>query len=891
MSLSSKLAGAWRSWFDGERLDRELRDEVRGYFDELVERKVRDGLEPQTARREARLEMGNLDVIEEDVRAGRVGAAVESVWMDVRYALRGLRRSPGFSVAAVLTLALGIGANTAIFTVVNALLIEPLPFRDPSRLVFIWSDMTSAGYPRAPLSGPELNDLRERATLFDGFGAIWANTGALTGDGDPEQLRIGLVSANFFSVLGAEPAIGRSFNPGDEGQGPPTVIVLSWPVFERRYGGDRSIVGRRVLLNGQAMTVIGVMPRRFRLMMPPDAAVPDDTQAWILFNAPFTRGPRGQQYLRVVGRMKGGVTVEQARREVDAIASQIGREFTEYGGAGRAFTTVSLQADGVRELKPTLLSLFGGVGILLLIACVNVASLLAARAAARSRETAVRAALGANRGRLLRQCLVEGLVLTSVGACAAIVVAEWSLAPVLSLRPAVLERLGTVTLDMRVLAFTAATALGWGMVMSCAPMLELLRIDVAGTLHQEVRTRGAMLVHRTRAALVVVQIGLCVVLLVAAGLLVRSFLRIQSIDPGFQPQQVLTFKIAIPGSRYRGRDAFNALARRVHADIAALPGVRQAGAISHLPFDNLPNWGGPYLPEGSRAMADANAAPHADLRAVTPGLFETIGATLVEGRFLTEDDDPRSALVAVVDDLLVRRTWPGGSGLGKRIMIDPGSTGKAAVPATVVGVVKHLRQRSLIDPLSEQVFLPERVINRSPLSYVVRTDVPPAELAPVIRGAIAKLDPLLPVYDVKPLDEYVAGARSTQRFAGVLALGFALLAVTLACVGVYGVMAYAITRRRYEFGVRLALGATPQELVRMGFAEGVRLTALGALLGVGCAAIAAQAIRSQLFGVTPLDTATYAIAVAVIGASSLAASWLPARRAAGASPLDVLRSL
>ena len=478
MTRRSRAASFWRTWFHREQLDRDLDDEVRAYLEELVARKVTAGQNADAARRDALIEIGGVDLLKDDVRGVRVGQGVESILNDVRYALRGLRRSPGFAAAAILTLALGIGCNSAIFSVVNALLVEPLPYRDSSRLVFVWSDMTASGYPRAPLSGPELADLREGTTHFEGFGAIWANTAALTGDGDPEQLRIGFVSSNFFSVLGVDAALGRTFALEDESEGPPLAIVLGAPVWQRRYGSDPSIVGRRILLNGQSVTVIGVMPSTFRLLMPPDAAVPDDMQAWILFNRNFTRGPRGQQFLRVIGRMRPGVTLEQARSEIDGIATKISREFPEYGTGGRAFTTVGLQADGVRELRQPLLALFGGVAILLLIACVNVASLLVARAAARSRETALRVALGAGRGRLMRQYLIEGVVLTTLGGAAGLLVARWSLAPILAFRPATLDRMASAHIDVRVLTFTLVVSVVWGMLLSCAPIVEVIRGDL-----------------------------------------------------------------------------------------------------------------------------------------------------------------------------------------------------------------------------------------------------------------------------------------------------------------------------------------------------------------------------------------------------------------------------
>lgn len=475
MSLPSRIASLWRTLTRGARLEADLDDEVRGYWDALTEKKVREGLDPARARRAAWIEMGGVEFVKEETRAARIGVGIETAARDLRYAWRGLSKSPGFALAAVLTLGLGIGASTAIFSVVDAILLSPLPYRDSSLLTFVWSDMTEIGYPRAPLSGPELADLRERATLFSGFGAIWANSAALTGDGEPRQLRIGFVTTDFFSVLGADAARGRTFTSDDDAAGAPPSILLSDALWRSGYGADPAVVGRRVLVNGRPTTVIGVMPEPFRLLLPTDSSVPDDLEAWLPFRRDMTSGPRGQQYLRVVGRLKPGATLAQGRREVDAIAARISKEFPEYGSAGRRYDTVSLQADGVREIRPVLLALFGGVGVLLLLTCVNVADLLAARAAARRPEIALRVALGARRGRLFRQCLIEGLVLAALGASAGVAVARGALAVLVAARPESLGRIAAARIDPRVLAFTGGTALLWGVLLSLAPLAEVLR--------------------------------------------------------------------------------------------------------------------------------------------------------------------------------------------------------------------------------------------------------------------------------------------------------------------------------------------------------------------------------------------------------------------------------
>jgi predicted permease len=887
MPVIRRLRSAWDSIFRQGRLDRELDDEMRCVVEELTARHVAAGLDRPSARRRALIEVGGVEQVKEQVRRARIGVGIETTLRDVAIAWRLLWKTRGFAAASIATLALGIGATTAIFSVVNALLLQPLPYRDADRLVFVWQDLTDAGYPRAPLAGPELVDLRTRSTLFDGFGGIWANSATLSGDHEPEHLRIGLVTADFFSLLGAEPALGRTFRADDEAQSASPGVVLSWALFERRFGADPSIVGQRIEMNRRPTTVLGVMPRSFRLLLPPDAAVPDDLQAWQLLNASFTRWPRGQQFLRVVGRMKAGATLDAAQQEIAAIAAQVGREFRDYGPSGATFYAVGLHDDGVREVRPALLALFAGVGILLLIACVNVSGLLVTRAAARGPETALRMALGAGRGRLARQCAIEGLVLGVLGGAAGLVVARGGLALLLAARPATLSRIDAAGLDPAVLAFAAAVAVTWGVLFSLAPLAEMFRSDLAAMIQRRGRQASpAPVRYSARAALVVVQIALSVALLVGAGLLVRAFERLQRVDAGFRADGVLTFRIPLSAPRYASLDARNTFSRELRTRVGALPGVRAAGAMSHLPYENLPNWGGPYLPEGT---TDASAARVADSRAISPGLLEALGATLIEGRDFTEDDTPKAPLVAIVDASLAARTWPGQSPLGKRLRADPFTSGEASQWLTVVGVVQHLRHRRPDRELGEQLYFPAAQAPRNPMAYAVRADGDPSQLAPAIRDAVRPLDPTLPVYDVRLLDEYVAGARATRRFTMTLAAAFAAVAVLLACIGVYGVTAYGVALRRQEFGVRMALGARTRQIVGLVLREGRRLTAAGLALGACGAAAVAALLRSQLFGISPLDPATYVAAFAVLATAAMLACFVPAARAVRTRPLDALR--
>ena len=829
--------------------------------------------------------MGGPEPVKEETRRGWVGTGVDTILRDTRYAWRGLWKSPGFALATILTLGLGIGASTAIFSVVDAMLLSPLPYRDSSRLVFVWSDMTEAGYPRAPLSGPELADLRAGARLFSGFAAIWANSAALTGGGDPQQLRVGLVTPDFFSVLGAEAALGRTFAAGDDAPGASN-IVLSAGLWRRRFGSDPAIVGRRIVVNGQPTTVLGVMPPAFKLLLPTDASVPDDLEAWVPFWPRMTERHRGQQFLRVIGRLRPGVALEQGRREIDGIASRISREFPEYGSAGRRYDTVGLQTDGVREIKPVLLALFGGVGILLLITCVNVAGLLAARAAARREEIALRIALGARRMRLFQQCLVEGLVLAALGAVAGAALARAAVTLLVAARPESLSRIAAASIDARVLVFTGGTALLWGVLLSLAPLAEVLRTAPLGGLKREwQRTRSPM-----RTVLVSAQIALGVVLVVGASLVARTFLRLQDVDPGFRPRHVLSFRLALTDDRYGTPETFNAFGRELEKEIAALPGVAAVAAVSHLPFDHIPNWGGQYL---TKPGEDATTAPMADYRAVTPGFFAASGATLVAGRGFEESDDSRGEPVVIVDERLARLAWPEQDAVGRRLGVDPQSNGAPSTWVTVIGVIRHVRHVSLREEVREQIYFPQRQVNRNPAAYIVRaTDgaADPAVLVASIRRILARLDPGLPISEVRPLTEYVEAAKGAQRFTMILAATFAGVALLLSCIGLYGVVAYTVAQRRREFGVRLALGALPGQVRRMVLREGIRVAAAGVALGMPAAFLTARLLRSQLFGITPHDAASYATAALLLGLAAAVASWFAARRATTASPLEVLRA-
>ncbi|HET7292524.1 MAG TPA: ADOP family duplicated permease [Vicinamibacteria bacterium] len=882
MRAAARLASLWRGLFRRGRMEAELDEELAASFEELVARLTAAGLSPAEARRAAAREMGNPTHLKLAVREAWVVSPWDAAAQDARQAWRGLRGTPVLTGLAVATLALGIGATAAILAVVRATLLTPPPYRDPERLVLVWADLTAAGHPRVPLSGPELSDLRQRTTSFEGLAGIWAGSVTLGEQGEPEFVRIGLVTDDFFPLLGVDAAAGRTFAPTDAMAGPPTTILLSSQLWQRRFGADPDVVGRAITVDGRPTLVIGVLPERFRLALPPDAGIPDTIEAFQLLDRRIPEAPRGQRFVRVVGRRRPGVSLHEASQDVDRVAAQLSREFPSPHGS--AFVTVELGSENTRRVRGPVLAVAASVGLLLAIAAVNVLGVLVARAAARRREIALRVVMGAGLLRTLRLALAEGLLLATLGTILGIGVGHVALTALLAWRPEAL-RLGEATLDARVLAVTSALAMLWGLLFALAPLREHARANpvalLAGARGEERRVGASV-----RAGLVIAQVALTLVLLVASGLLARSFARIQAIDPGFRAAGVLTFRVPSATPRHASPEAREELAHSLGARLRALPSVTSVGAVSHLPYDSIPNWGGPFSPDPDTGQA----LPNADYRSVSPGFFEAAGVTLLEGRDFTDDDRAGSEPVAVVDDRLAARAWPGRSALGQRLRVDPFSTGAASVWVRVVGVVRHVRHRSLIEALNEQVYFPLGQAFRNPVAYLVRSSADASALAPAIRAAVQEVDPSLPIYEVRPLSAYLERARSVQRFAMVLVAAFAGTALVLAAIGVYGVVAYTVVQRRREFGVRRALGATRGQIRNLVLLDGAKLTGAGAALGLAGAGVAARLLRSQLWGVSAADALTYAAVLPVVAAAALLACWWPARRATSAEVLDVLRA-
>jgi putative ABC transport system permease protein len=807
------------------------------------------------------------------------------MWSDFRqdaaYAIRSLGRTPGFTATAVLTLALGIGANTAIFSVLNSVLLRPQPYRDADRLVFVWS--TSTSLPREPLTPGRLLDFREQLSSVSALAGISHLSFNLTEGGEPERLAGSSVSSSFFDVLGVPPLIGDVFHTG---RADDRAVVLGYEFWMRRFAGDRGIVGRPITLNGRARIVVAVMPESFEWpaitatpgnFPGPDVWVPgavrdiprmpaDDPNQDLTAN-------RRSGYLRAVARLRDGVTLEQAGREAEAIAARLAEQYPDEDAA-RGAAIVPLRTQMLGHVERPMYILLGGVGFVLAIACANIAGLLLARSAARRREVALRAALGASRSRIVRQLLTEATILAIASAAVGVLVAWWALRWLVALSPAGVPGIEHAALDTRVLGFTFVLALVTGVLCGLVPAWH----GSAGSLQEDLGeggTRGSAgpRTGRTRDALVAAEIAVALVLLVGAGLLLRSFDALSKVDTGIDTRNLLTFAVVLSGERaeYQARQvAFYDDALR---EIGRLPGVRAAAAAVTLPIGGDDFAAGVVI-EG-RPAPPPGQEPRAGFQIVTPGYFRTMGIPIVEGRDFRESDTRAAAPVVMVNRTFARQHWPDGTAIGRRLQVGRGSTGWM----TVIGVVGDIRHLGPATPPRPEFYQPHTQNSFSFMAFVVRTYGDPAALVPAIRGAISALDPAQPISRVNTMDEHLRTALSRPKFMSTLVAAFGALALVLAVVGIYGVMAYAVTQRTREIAIRSALGAHASDLVRMVLSKAMGLAAIGIACGLAAAFGVSRLLAGLLFGVTATDASTYVAVAVLLGAVALLAAAIPAHRA------------
>jgi putative ABC transport system permease protein len=821
---------------------------------------------------------------------------MNTLLQDIRIAIRMMVKNPGFSLVVVLTLGLGIGANTAIFSVVNAVLLRPLAYKDSGSLVNIWGKLENEGILRLWVSEPEYWDLRKRNESFSELGAYSLGNGAnlTSNDSPPMQVSAPAATATVFQILGVQTALGRTFTADEDQPGHDHEALLSFALWKSLFGADPQIVGKSIQLDGQPYAIVGVLRKDFTLGGKQDLWVPLGLDR-------AKPQDRGSHYLHVTARLKQGVPLSQASAEMDRFAVQLGREYPNNYAAGKGWGmfVVPLKEQLVGAVRPALLVLLGAVAFVLLIACVNVANLLLTRASAREKELSIRAAMGAGRARIMRQFLTESLVLVAAGGALGLFLAYWGVYALRLLVPQNFPRIEEVGVDPLVLLFTLGISLLTGLVFGLAPAWQVGRTNLQGTLKETGQsTSAARGTRRLRRILVVSEMALAVLLLVGAGLLIRSFQNLLEVNPGFQPQHLLSMRLSPPTKAYPDGAPLQAFYQQVLDRVRAIPGVQAAGAVSELPLSDSSSSGSTFFEQTSVTdlprYAPMNNLPYTeiDYRTVVPGYFQAMQIPLVRGRLLTDADASDALRVAVVDRDFANRFWPNQDPIGKRIAVQTVAKSNPPIPqwCTVVGVVGHVKHYGPDVEGREQAYFPLAQLSFARTMYLaVRTGIEPASVTNAIRQQVLDVDKNMPIYEVSTMDQLLSNSVVQPRLNLTLLVAFAAIALVLAAVGIYGVMAYSVTQRTHEIGIRMALGAQSEDVLKQVLMEGARLAGAGLALGLVGSLAAARLIATMLFGVKPTDPLTFATVAAILASVALAACYIPARRATRVDPLTALR--
>ncbi len=869
-------------WWRFKEREQDLERELSTHLEAEAAENQESGLSPEEARYAARRAFGNRTRIKEDIRGVWVSGSIERLLQDVRFSLRTVRKSPGFAVFSVLALALGLGANVAIFSVVDAVLLHALPFRNADRLVEVWEDASRMGFPLAPLAPANFVDWKRRNPVFEDMAALKGDLYALTGVGTPEQVEGSPVTANLFPLLGTSPILGRNFSAEEDRPGGPHVVLISYGLWQRRFGGDPTLIGHQIWLNNEKYVVIGVMPRGITF--------PEKSQIWL----PLALGPRqlaerDNHYLRVFARLKPGVTLGSARRDMADLAAQLAGEYPETN-TNIGAVVVSLRDQLVGDLKLTLWAVTAGVGCVLLIACANLAGLLLTRGVAREREFAVRAALGAGRLRLIRQTLIESLLLAGFGGAAGVLIALFTLPFLRHLVPTTLSAWSEPRIDLPLLGFLLLVSTFAAILSGTLPALLFSRPDLSVSLQQggRIATTGGT---RTRKTLIAGEVALALVLLVGAGLLTKTLWALAHVPLGFNPEKVMTLRTSLPvssNSPYRDFRVRSDFYRRVLERVSIIPGVISAGYTTFLP---LTNSGGtsPFTIEGAPppAPGQSNDANH---RVISPDYFKTIGVRLRAGRFFRDSDGPDASPVAIINEAMARQYWPGQNPLGHRFQLGR----VAGVWFTVVGVVDDVRQIGLDVNGRAEMYFPYTQAAGSygystPRDLAVRVKGDPMAYAKALEAAVWQVDRSQPIADVMPMKELVADKLVAREVALKFIAAFAALALLLAALGLYGLLAYAVLQRRREIGVRMALGAQPRQVAAAVLGEGLHVVLPGVAIGAAASWLAMRSLKSILYGVATTDPLVLAGSAFILLALGLIASYVPAHRAAAIDPMTALR--
>ncbi len=799
---------------------------------------------------------------------------MEILFQDLRYGVRTLLKNPAFTTIAVIALALGIGANSAIFSVVNAVLLRPLPFDQPEQLVLVWEKRPALGRVRNPASAPDFVDWRAQNQVFEDMAAFVGRGFNLTGGDEAERIDGAAVSPGMFRILRAQPRIGRAFQDDEDKPGQDSVVILSNGVWQRRFGADPDIAGKTVRLNDQSYTVVGVMPADFTF---PNSS----TEVWLpLTFSQDDLNSRGSHGLNVVARLKQGVTLEQAQENMDAIAGSLEQQYQVNTGHG--VNVFKLHEEVVANARPALFILLGAVALVLLIACANIANLLLARGSSRQKEIAVRTALGARRGRIVRQLLTESVLLALAGGLLGTLLAMQGLSLLLAVGADSIPRVKEIKLDPTVFAFTLVVSFLTGLVFGLVPALQASKPNLNESLKEGGRSASASFSrNRVRSLFVVAEVAICLVLLIGAGLMIKSFMRLTSIGTGFNSENVLAVNVALANSKYKEDQQVTSFYQQALSRISALPGVKSSATVAALPMSG--SFGSRYFGIEGRPPQPPGQGFNANVNVSSPGYFQTLNIPLIAGRDFEERDVMKAPEVAIINQEMARRYWPDEDPVGKRLAVGNGPW------RTVVGVVGDVKQAALDAETRPEMFWPYYQMGLTFATIVVRTTSEPEAMTAAVRSELQAIDKDLPVYKIKTMDQIVSESVSSRRLNMLLLGTFGGLALALAAVGLYGVMSYSVTQRTREIGIRMALGANSRDVMRLVVGQGVTLTLIGVAVGLGAAVGLTRLMSSLLFGVSATDSVTFiAISVLLTGVASMA-SYIPARRAMKVDPMIALR--